>query len=347
LPGEDLEPAFLARLERAKSNLPEHGDGKIIYGKLVKSATVCLPNVCAHYAVSSLFEPYEEEDAIYCYTVSRAAYRTLQAGIARLAVGQATINSEITGESAKFSFGVLHFGDHNLAAGVRRFQSQEAYDLLVQNLSKAFATADLPAVLRFLDNHFGSATYSFRSLFRDEQRKILKIILESTLREAESAYRQVYEHHASLMRFLTDVGMPPPKALRIAAEVVLNGDLHEALEQDDIDLQRIRNLLEECRSMGVELDRVVLGHAFKQATENLISGLALERADSSQLKTVDGLVGLVKELALDVDLWKAQNVYYGLVKEMGSRGIIGGNGAEAERLEALQSLGEKLGVKGQ
>jgi alpha-amylase/alpha-mannosidase (GH57 family) len=58
--GDTLEAQFLERLGRAKSNLPERGDGRQIYEKLVKPAMVDLKKVSIHYAIRSLFEPYAE-----------------------------------------------------------------------------------------------------------------------------------------------------------------------------------------------------------------------------------------------------------------------------------------------
>jgi len=72
--GGSLEPQFLERLEKARSNIPDHGNGRHIYEKVVKPAMVNLEKVGAHYAIRSLFEPYAEHDRIYCFTVDREAY---------------------------------------------------------------------------------------------------------------------------------------------------------------------------------------------------------------------------------------------------------------------------------
>ncbi len=37
----------------------------------------------------------------------------------------------------------------------------------------SFAGAYFPEIIRLMDKHFGAATYSLRSLFRDEQRKVM------------------------------------------------------------------------------------------------------------------------------------------------------------------------------
>src|SRR5207247_10511347 len=67
--GEPLEPMFLDRLELAKSNIPEHTNGRVIYDKFVRPAMVDRQKVGAHYALMSLFENYTEETKVHCYKV--------------------------------------------------------------------------------------------------------------------------------------------------------------------------------------------------------------------------------------------------------------------------------------
>ena len=47
-----------------------------------------------------------------------------------------------------------------------------------------------------------------RLLFRDEQRKILGVILEEATNEARVLYRNFHDEHAHLIRFVTDLGVP-------------------------------------------------------------------------------------------------------------------------------------------
>jgi hypothetical protein len=181
LGGDALEPRFLERLEQASSNVPRHGDGRQIYERFVRPAMLELPEVGAHYALSSLFGEYPEHVAIGCYRAEREDYQTFEAGKVRLVVGRARFTSVVTHESAVQSFAVLHFGDHNLNCGVRAYAGDEAYKALVDEITEPFTRADFPEILRYIDKHFGRSTYSLRSLFRDEQRRVLNLILESTL----------------------------------------------------------------------------------------------------------------------------------------------------------------------
>ena len=100
---ESIDPMFLDRLAAAKSNIPEHKDGRTIYDKFVKPAMVDRQKVAAHYALSSLFEPYPEEAKVYCYKVELEDSQTSESGRSKLVVGRVRITSEITQESGVYS----------------------------------------------------------------------------------------------------------------------------------------------------------------------------------------------------------------------------------------------------
>jgi alpha-amylase/alpha-mannosidase (GH57 family) len=307
---DGLEEEFLGRLERARSNIPEHGDGRRIYEKFVKPATVNLDKVAAHYAIRSLFEPYAEHDRIYAYEVDREDFKSSEAGKMKLALGRARFTSRITRESASLSFGVLHFGDHNLNGGVRKFEGEEGYGKLVQRITEAFSRAEIAAVIRLLDRDFSQHGFNLRSLFRDEQRKILGQILDSTFAEAEAHYRQIYERYATLMRFLTDLGAPLPKSFLTAAEFALNLSIRQALEAEDSDLARVQALLEEAKRLKVPLERVSLGYALKGTIERMMEDLQAHPQDLIRLEKLERITGLARSLPFDVDFWKVQNIFY-------------------------------------
>lgn len=154
--GDGLEAGFLERLEQAKSNLPEYGDGRQIYEKIVKPGMVDLERVGAHYAVSSIFQEYPKQARIYCYSVDQEDFRLSEVGNDKLAVGQVQITSEVTRETATLDFGALYFGEQNLCAGVKWSQSLEDHEVMVQEVAGSFATGEFPETIHRLDRQFRS-----------------------------------------------------------------------------------------------------------------------------------------------------------------------------------------------
>jgi len=345
---DDIEPHFLERLKLAKSNIPEHGDGHRIYDKFVKPAMIDLTKVTAHFAVSSLFGEYGEQAEIYCYHIDLEDYQTSECGKAKLAAGRAKVTSNITKESATLSFGVLHFGDHNVNAGVREHRGEEAYQEMLQELTQTFSAADFPEVIRLLDKHFGTSTYSIKNLFLDEQRKVLDSILESALSEIEAAYYQVYEHHYPPMRFLSELGYPIPKSFHSAAEFILNSDLRKALSGDTLELERIRSLLDEIQTWKVELDTKGLSYLLQQTLERMMAKLAANPEDIAFLKELLAAAQMARSVPFPVDLWKVQNLYNEMLQstfpEFQKRAQQGDESA-LEWLDQFVTLGQQLSMR--
>jgi len=342
--GDHIEQGFLDKLAEARSNLPEHGTGADIYRKWVKPAAIDLLKVGAHYIISSLFDPYGEHSSVYCYTVDRNDYRVFESGRARLAVGNGRVCSRITQECAGLSFAAMHLGDHNVNAGTRYFRSQEDYDGLVSEVSRAFLTGDVPATLRALDRQFVGVTYSLKSLFRDEQRRIVSTILNSTLAEAEGSFRQLYEQHAPLMRFLGELGTQPPQVLKLTAEFVLNSSLRRAFEQEDLDLERIRTLLDAAQRERVNLDGAGLSYALRASLDQMMQNFQAEPAATDRLQRMEAAIDMVRSLPFEVNLWKVQNIYYQMLLQVRPE-FQARNDEEARTwLAHFDALGEKLGI---
>jgi alpha-amylase/alpha-mannosidase (GH57 family) len=346
--GDSLETAFLERLALAKSNLSEHGDGRRIYERFVKPAKVELSTVAAHFAVSSVFDTYEKDIKLFCYPISVQDFRMREMGRARLALGKARLSSELTNEAGLFTFGVLYFGEHNLNAGVRDYLDEERYQAMVDDLSRVYETADFPEVVRCLDRHFGSSTYSLKSLFRDEQRTVMGYILEGTLSEIEQVFRQLYEHQYPPMRFLTEMGNPLPKAFKDAAEFILNTDLRRALSADDLDVERIENLVSNARIWDSELDGEGHGYLLQQTLARMMRQVFDGPDDEAPLQRLIAAVALSQRLPFPLDLGQVQTLYYRMLpvvrKERALRARLG-DGAATTWLEQFDTLGARLRVR--
>jgi hypothetical protein len=285
---------------------------------------------------------------VFSFVFEQEDHQVLEAGKARLATGRAHVTFDITREATILTYGVLHLGDHNLNGGVRIFRSQEEYDAMLEEMRSKFGRADFPEIIRAMDKHFGDSTYSLKSLFRDEQRKVLAQVLSATLADLSSRYRSITDHYTPLMRFLADLEAPLPAALRHAAEFVLNEELRWHFEEDDRDLQRVQMLLEESRATNVKLNEESLGFAMKLNLEGLMDRLAETPDNLAVLQRLEETASIVESLPFEVNLWKAQNTNYGMLKSV-YPGYLerAESGDEAARVwvQNFGSLSEKLGFR--
>lgn len=339
------EDEFLRRLGDAHSNIKEFGTGADIYRRWVKPAIIGLLDVGAHYAISSLFDGNAEQSSIYCYDVNVHERRISESGRARALVGHANIKSRITLEQQEDSFGVLHLGDHNLNAGVRAFEGEEAYREMVKEFGRAFEGADLPDALRQLDQHFQGVTYSLKSLFRDEQRRILNEIVETALEEAGTSYRHIYELYSPLMRFLHEVNVPMPKVLRLTSEFVVNSLLRREFEEGDINTERIRGLLDAAVQQNIELDAAGLSFSLRKRLSAVNRQWLENPKDLDQLRVVSAVTSMARSMPFEVNLWKPQNGYYQLLQTVYPEMLSNNDDASHLWVEEFVRLGEQLKMK--
>ncbi len=345
---QNLATAFLDLLAQAQSNLADQGNGRSIYQRHVEPAMVDLEKVGAHYAVSSLFEEYGELARIYCYDVERMDYRSSRQGKLRVVLGQATVTSEITWEPDQITFGVLHLADHSLIGGVRQFQGEESYRGLDQDVEKAVGSGDLADLVRLIEKNFGSGMYTLRMLFRDEQRKILSVILEEATNEARALYRNFHDEHAHLIRFVTDLGVPLPRRFRLAVDFTLNSDLLDIFSAEEVDLNKSRAILEEIHRTGVTPDAVTLEFALRRTLEHLFIRFVANPLEPGLLQRLQQTINLVLSLPFEVRIWEAQNTYYRMMCNYAGQILERAEHGDADArgwLEGFTELGETLKVR--
>jgi hypothetical protein len=275
-----------------------------------------LEQVAAHYAISSIFSSFAVETELYCYRVRRISHQIYTSGRGRLALGRAHIASAITGEQQSFSFAVLHFGDQNITAAVKAYNEADAaeFEAFAKQATEQVQRADFPEVIRLLDSYYGHVDYSLTSLFTDEQRRIVRIILNSTLSDIETSLTAIYEDHASLLHYLSQAGLPKPPALTLAAGFAVNAGLRHALESDTIDQALFRSFLSLAKEDEIPLETATLSYIADRRMKRAMVELQMSAGSLEMLERALALARSLIELPFDLNLWQAQNIWYEILR---------------------------------
>jgi len=177
---------------------------------------------------------------------------------------------------------------------------------------------------------------------------VLRHILDPTLEEAETAFRQVHEHHAALIQFLRDLGVPLPKPMATAAEFALNGMLRREIETEPLDIDRLHSLMEQVRTAKVALDTTTLEFAARRALEKLIGQFAADPDNPELLGRLEVRVGMVNSLPFPVLLWLPQNIWFEMqhtVLDGFQQRAAAGDKQAAEWVERFRRLGQSLSAQ--
>jgi hypothetical protein len=198
-----------------------------------------------------------------------------------------------------------------------------------------------------MDSHFGTHNYSLWHLFKDEKRKVMHQILDSTLKELEANFRQIYEYHYPAIQAMKDMKIPLPKALSTPVEFILNTDLQKLLESEKLDLEEVQKLVQQFKKRDFELDKTTLGFVAGQKINQLMRACSQDPDDVSLLKTVGDVFDVLSDLPLELNLWKSQNMYFSLIKSLYDRKKEQARQDDQkarEWINHIQKIGKYLGV---
>ncbi len=346
--GSDPEPDFKNRLHAAASNLPPYDNGDIIYEKRIKPAVLDHLRIGVHFAVSSLFERWPEDLPIPAYSFDKESYAARETGLRRISVGRGRLHSRLTAEEGQLRFFVLHLGDHNLIAGVKMSLSSQKFPDIKSSVEEAFSRGDLGTVIKLKNQYFGERNYSLYDLFKDRKRQVMSGLFESSLKEFDAAVRPWFKRHAPFIQSARGMSIPLPDFLMKTIGHILHEDLKRLFREEEPDLEAARKSIAEILKGGFDPDLEMLSLIIGRAITARMESIAHAPPENSAVKYILELFELLRELPLNLNLWKSQNLFFITARNhsptMETRAASGDR--EAKRwLELFRSLGTQLQVR--
>ncbi|MBN1123438.1 MAG: DUF3536 domain-containing protein [Sedimentisphaerales bacterium] len=315
--GITQETGFKKHLEQAPSRKKGFSNGREVYEAYVEPARIDLNRVGAHFALSSIFDEFcESTTDIYAYSAAMEDFHRLEAGVQTLVTSRATIQSKITFEEHSIDLAGLYLGDHNIFAAVRPRGTDEDFIDLRMRLETAFLEGDSNEVMRLMHVSFYGPSYSVTHLFKDQQRQILDRLLVGTWREIESSFRHIYEHNYSIMLMLRNMRMTLPKALAAPAEFIVNGELIREIQEDSINVDRLKSLTDEAKRLSLHLDVEKLRFEASRKIGELMGQIEKTPENTELLEVIEKALKVFSDLTPDLDLQVAQNIFFSLAKKV-------------------------------
>ena len=316
LSGIALEPRFLELLEVAESNVPERGNGALIYKGIMERDRMDFSAICAHYALDSLFDLLGGEVSLYSHRIELLHHQDLKKGRARMIYGAVMVTSEVTLESSRQKFCAVNSGDYKIQTFVCCSQEWEAFEKRMESVKQRFTAGSHDGLLSELEDIFGTKPYPLKFMSGNEQKTIQDKILFSTLSENAESYARLYDSFKPLNDYLKEQGVPPPKLFLTIIEAILNTRLLEELNKDKPDLHLIEKLLGDVDLHSVSLDVQTLGVFFEAGVEKLAQQITRNPKDLFLLESFENIVRLLVAMPLQMNLWKVQNLCYQMMNSV-------------------------------
>jgi alpha-amylase/alpha-mannosidase (GH57 family) len=310
----NLETKFLEILSEAKSNITEEGTGRDIYLKHVKPSIINIKQVVSHWAISSLFEEYEDETDIYCYNLRNYDYRKFKKGNTSLVLGQIEITSKISLEKHHMILALLHYGGEDFHCVIKNYTTVDEYNKIKENLVNKYNSSPLTEVIRSLDEYFGKEYYTLKDLFLEERRKIISILIKDQLDRFASIYQELYLEGKGPMTQLNELGLKVPSEFKIAAEYSLSRLFNNIITNvDDMtNSELLREAIEintEAKKLGVSLNLEPAEKIYSTYMTDMVKDLAVNM-EFKKCESIINTISMSKKLGLDLNLSQSQDIFF-------------------------------------
>ena len=311
---KNLEEKFLNILAEAKSNIPEHGTGKDIFERFVKPSIVTTKQIASLWALSSLYEDFEDEESVYCYTITRHAYKKVQKALSTFVVGHIEIQSKITLQKSNVMFALMQYSGGDFHCSIKEYSDDAEFNRIKTDLIKTFLMNPLTEIIRALDEYFGKEYFTLKDIFIEERRKILQILLRGKLEKFSQTYQDMYDEGKGSIYHLQGLGLKIPDEFKISAAYALSHKFNDIVIHSDgfIDdelIQQAVDLNYEAKKIDIQLDKspsnLIFGKKILQNINRLVHSFEIQQAD-----VVLEIFDNIRKLELQIDISEAQNTYF-------------------------------------
>jgi alpha-amylase/alpha-mannosidase (GH57 family) len=227
--GQEIEGRFIQRLSRAKSNLPEMGDGDQVYKKLVKPRFVALDKLVNHFAISSIFGDGGKEKKIFSFQMERMNYERMEKDNSLLILGQVKVTSETIPEPKEFLFGLLSSVKGIFQTWVSEYKGVLDFNVLKAKCLESFEK-DEEKMVAVLTSLLGNRIFTIRDIFKEEKQAIFQKLIQEELKEHRRIYAELFDKTKEMVEALVREGLEIPYEIRVAAEVTLSDRLLHEVE---------------------------------------------------------------------------------------------------------------------
>ena len=349
---KDFETHFTEILSEAKSNITEYGTGRDIFNNFVKPSIVTGKQVASLWAISSLYQDFEDEENVYCYTIKRNDYQKVQKGNSNFVIGNIELQSMVTLQKQNLVFALMQYSGGDFHCAIKEYSDENEYNHLKTELIKTFLLNPLTEIIRALDEYFGKDYFTLKDIFIEERRKILQRLLKGKMQKFAQIYQEMYNEGKSSIYQMQNLGLSIPDEFKIAAEYALSRKFNELIQDsngfvDPAVLQEASDINLETRTMGIKLDKQPSNAIFSKKILQNINRLAYS-FEIQQADVVLELFDYIEKLELEIDISEAQNIYfskiYHKIGEIIESSKTSNRTSDKKFVDMLLDIGTKLNI---
>ena len=305
---------FLELLARAKSNIPEMGNGAEIFRRFVDPCRVTPQSIAAHLGISSIVNGTPDDGEVAGHGYTRSLYRKEERDRLALATCRVSMQNLATGRKHDFSMAAMHFGGIDFYCLLKPFPGPGRFRLAANRLWDNFERASLPVILHLAEKDFGPDEYGLEHVLPEGRQRIAEIVFSGLVGRFSDYIARLYEDNQHSIRQLQNLGFELPRELLAAAEFTLGRRFQEEVRmqhesQDPESYNKAVEIAAEVTRHGFHIESLAAAHIFERMIASVVHDL-VARTDVELARTARNLVELTRRLGLQPNLDRAQEILF-------------------------------------
>jgi alpha-amylase/alpha-mannosidase (GH57 family) len=349
--GIELENDYIQKLKDAPSNVPEFENGAKVYDVFVKKAIIDLPRIGAQAIVNQLFSDMkpsssvEEQQYGCCFAIVFKEIEKHETGKFKIVFCQSTVKSTITLDEAAISGIALWLGDHNVSCGVKQDIDQATFKALKEEILKSFNKGEINETISILSRIFGNNIYSLKDMLKDDQVRIMNLIIQEAVKRATELNDIIYRDYSALLHFMKEIRLIPPKSFQKAAETILNSEILKLLITDEVNTDKLGKLVATSKTLSIDLDLELLSLEASQKITKQLRKILDSPLDQNKLDSIVKLIEILNTIPLKLNLWNAQNIAFEIAQKIYKISKEKNDEQSQVWASAYQKLSKSIGIR--
>jgi hypothetical protein len=189
------------------------------------------------------------------------------------------------------------------------------YKTMKDELTEKFSKGEINEAILQLPKYFGDNNYSLKDVFRDDQIKILDIIVQDAVKKATELNKIIFRDNLAFLRFMNEIRIPSPKPFRTATEIVLNDKISQMLAAEEINVEELSKLISDSKALSIEFESELVSLEASEKIVKEFTKLLDTPPDSKKLENLDKLITALNQLPLKLELWRTQNIAFEIAQK--------------------------------
>lgn len=312
----ELNRFFKEKLSGIRSNITVYGTGEDIYARWVEPQRLSLTQVGMHYAVNALFEDEEKLITVLNYDCQSEVLERQKAGDMILLAGITKVISRVTLSQKSFSFAIIYMGNHHLVGGTSDNTSKDWFAILRKSMVFNFEKGNLSEIIDIIKENFTRKAFSFHQLFKDQQFKLINLVIEDKMQNALATYESIYDSTYSILNLMRTNHLSLPGLLENNLLTVFQYKLEEIFEGngDPIQISRLQRYTDEVCKWDAEVKTDRISYLASKKIMHLVN-LFPENANKAELiANLDETLRLLSKIKVTPDIEALQELIFRKLK---------------------------------